>query len=502
MSKPASLSVCLIVKNEALHLGRCLDSVAAITSECLVIDTGSSDQTIAIARQHGAQVHFFEWQNDFAQARNFALQQALSDWVLMLDGDEFLDPDSGAALQAFLAKAPPAPALISLRIQHLDDQNHIQRIDFSTRLYTRHPEISYRYAFHERLQVPEGTYFERLPAVKIQHLGYAQSQMQHKAKMERDLTYLDTISQRYPEQKVWLCYRADVYFAAGDYAQALPLYLNCLVEASPEQAPPQSESQRFLPHALQRALHCQIEQQQNQAGLELARRYPYLATHLPGYWYTLGQLQRRQYHYQAAIQSFAHCLDFKAHEDQLNSYDPAEISYLPLIQMTQIYRTLMLQPRLPAPQQAQAAREMLELIEALLLLFPSGEWSPEASHLYLWSAEACWLLSEALKTPLSAFEWPRQQAVYQQIQQWQQQASQLSPQALEAGILQQARQSYDEAPVLMQSLLRIGLLAIKHRSCADLLHQLLTARGQGALARQQWQEMALILPELLNELNQ
>lgn len=497
MSKPARLSVCLIVKNEARHLARCLESVTAIASECLVIDTGSTDQTVAIARQLGAQVHHLEWQNDFAQARNFALQQAQGDWVLMLDGDEFVDPESLPALQALLEQPPPAPALISVRIQHLDDQGQIQRIDFSSRLYTRHPDIRYRYAFHERLQMPASIYFERLPAIKIQHLGYAQAQMQHQAKTERDLTYLTQMSQRYPEQTVWTCYRADVYFAAGDYAQALPLYLECLNEASPQQTPPQDEAQRYLPHALQRALRCQLELQHNQAGLALAQRFPYLASLLPGYWYALGQLQRRQQAYAAAIQSFAHCLEFKACEAQINSYDPAEISYLPLIQMTQIYRSLMLQPGLGAPQQAQAAREMLELIEILLVLFPEGEWSSEASHLYLWSAEACWIFSHTRQLALSEFSWPRQVAIYRQVLDWQQQSLQLSPAALEVGVLQQASQSYDAAPVLMQSLLRITLLALRRPRPAQVLLQLLKARGQEKLAQQQWQEMALIVPELL-----
>lgn len=498
MSKPARLSVCLIIKNEALHLARCLESVKAIASECLLIDTGSSDQSVVIAKQQGARVLHLEWQNDFAQARNFALQEAQGDWILMLDGDEFLAAESLPALQALLEQAPPAPSLISVRIQHLDDRNQIQRIDFSTRLYTRHPEIFYRYAFHERLQVPEQTSFECLPAIKIQHLGYAQAQMQGQAKTERDLRYLTRMSQRYPDQAVWTCYHADVYFAAEDYQEALPLYLECLSDVRPEQGPSQSEAQRYLPHALQRALRCQFELQETQAGLALAQRFPELASLLPGYWYVLGQLQRRQHDYQAAIDSFTHCLTFKASEAQINSYDPAEISYLPLIQMTQIYRSLMLQPGLPDSQQAQAAREMLELLEILWLLFPAGEWSSEASNLCLWSAEACWVFAETSQVPLSEFSWQGQLGTYRQIQQWQQHWRSLSSEALKAGILQQASQSYDAAPILMQSLLRIGVLLLRCSACARLLLQLLRQRGQETLARQQLQEMALIMPELLS----
>ena len=496
MPKPARLSVCLIVKNEAKNLAHCLASVAAVASECHVIDTGSEDQTVAIAQQAGAQVHHFSWQNDFAQARNFALQQATGDWVLMLDGDEFLAPDSVSVLQDFLRQAPPAPALISVRLQHLDDAGEIQRVDFSTRLYTRHPEIVYRHAFHERLQLPENTFFESLPAIQIQHLGYAQAQMQHKAKTERDLTYLAQMRQQHPEQRVWLCYTADVYFAAAAYPQALPHYLACLSDARPDQQPPDSEAKRYLPHALQRALRCYLALQESQAGLELARRFPYLASQLPGYWYVLGQLQRRQQRYTEAIQSFGKCLEFKAQEDQIDSYDPAEISHLPLIQIAQIYRGLMLQPHLPALQQAQAAAELLQVLEVLWVLFPTGTWSPDASSLYIWSAEAAWVLSAHAPLEAASSDWPRQTEVFQQIQQWRAQVNQVKSDALEAVILDLASQSKD-SPLRIQSLLRIGLLHLKSLDCALLLLRQLNDGGQAALAQQQKQEMALILPTLL-----
>ena len=96
------LSVCMIVKNEERFLGQCLASVKDIADELIVIDTGSTDRTIEIAREHGAQVGHFEWCNDFAAARNVSIAPATGDWILFLDADEELSPAEKQNLPALL----------------------------------------------------------------------------------------------------------------------------------------------------------------------------------------------------------------------------------------------------------------------------------------------------------------------------------------------------------------------------------------------------------------
>ena len=91
------LSVCMIVKNEERFLGQCLASVKDIADELIVIDTGSTDRTVEIAREHGAQVGHFEWCNDFAAARNASIAAATGDWILFLDADEELSPKGRAS---------------------------------------------------------------------------------------------------------------------------------------------------------------------------------------------------------------------------------------------------------------------------------------------------------------------------------------------------------------------------------------------------------------------
>lgn len=86
-----TLSLAMIVKNEAANLPRCLGSVRDLVDEMVVVDTGSTDGTVAIAESFGARMGHFPWIDDFAAARNESLRLCSGDWVLVLDGDEAVD---------------------------------------------------------------------------------------------------------------------------------------------------------------------------------------------------------------------------------------------------------------------------------------------------------------------------------------------------------------------------------------------------------------------------
>lgn len=96
------LSLCMIVKNEEDVLSRCLKSVKSIVSEIIIVDTGSTDRTPDIAKEFGATTLQYEWADDFCAARNFSLDQATGDWVLVLDADEVLIYDSSKQITRLL----------------------------------------------------------------------------------------------------------------------------------------------------------------------------------------------------------------------------------------------------------------------------------------------------------------------------------------------------------------------------------------------------------------
>lgn len=96
----ARIALCMIVKDEARFLARCLESARGVVDEIVVVDTGSSDGSAEIAARHGARVLTHPWNDDFAAARNVALDAARADFVLQLDGDEELGEGAASAIRA------------------------------------------------------------------------------------------------------------------------------------------------------------------------------------------------------------------------------------------------------------------------------------------------------------------------------------------------------------------------------------------------------------------
>lgn len=85
------ITVCMIAKNEDIHIEECLKRLRPCKFEIVVVDTGSVDRTIEAARKYTDKVYHFDWCNDFSAARNFAISQASNDWVLNIDCDEYLE---------------------------------------------------------------------------------------------------------------------------------------------------------------------------------------------------------------------------------------------------------------------------------------------------------------------------------------------------------------------------------------------------------------------------
>ena len=86
------LSVCMIVRDEAPVLARCLESVRAAADEIVIADTGSTDGTPEVARRFTQAIYFFPWQDDFSAARNFSFERATGDYLMWLDADDVIAP--------------------------------------------------------------------------------------------------------------------------------------------------------------------------------------------------------------------------------------------------------------------------------------------------------------------------------------------------------------------------------------------------------------------------
>lgn len=88
------ISLCMIVKNEEKVLARCLDSIADLMEEIIIVDTGSTDDTKKIAAKYTEHIYDFEWIDDFSAARNFSFSKATKDYIYVADADEVLDEEN------------------------------------------------------------------------------------------------------------------------------------------------------------------------------------------------------------------------------------------------------------------------------------------------------------------------------------------------------------------------------------------------------------------------
>lgn len=190
-ASPPHVSLCMIVRNGANTLLNCLNSAARLVNEYVIVDTGSTDQTPELARSFSAKVQLSEipWPHDFAAARNIALQKTQGAWILVLDADEVLLPQSQEFLKAFFGYAPLGWNLFILQQCHLSDspgQRHWAQLG---RIFARHPDLYFHGPLHEQLCRKSPPWYLHpvyLPKVIVEHSGQLHQERQKHQKQERN----------------------------------------------------------------------------------------------------------------------------------------------------------------------------------------------------------------------------------------------------------------------------------------------------------------------------
>jgi glycosyltransferase involved in cell wall biosynthesis len=187
--KHATTALAMIVRNEQANLPACLESVRGLFDELVIVDTGSTDDTIRIARSFGARIYRFEWCDDFAAARNFGLDRVRSDYVFRMDADDVLPAGHRKRLGRLLdSLAPGRPECFACRVYAYDHQGTLTSND-EHRLWPNDPEIRFVGRVHERIS-PELTLPTLPSGVRIDHSGYA-DEATVRAKLRRNLAILE-----------------------------------------------------------------------------------------------------------------------------------------------------------------------------------------------------------------------------------------------------------------------------------------------------------------------
>ena len=167
-----SLSVCLIVKNEEKVLARCLNCAKQFADEIIVVDTGSTDKTKAIARVFTKNVYDFPWINDFSKARNFSFEKATKDYIMWLDADDVVSKENVEKINNLKKSSCPADIYFFKYEIAFDESGNPTFSYFRERIVKRELNFKWEGFVHEAI-VPRGK-IERIN-ISIEHRKISQN---------------------------------------------------------------------------------------------------------------------------------------------------------------------------------------------------------------------------------------------------------------------------------------------------------------------------------------
>lgn len=234
------ISLCMIVKDEGKCLDRCLRSISDKVDEIIIVDTGSTDDSQAIARRYRAEIIDMEWNGDFSEARNLSLAAASYSWILVLDADEVWTQMecTKTKLLEWLEAGGQEVWGYWIKVTSLLGTMGEERVtDEVCRLFRNDPRIAFRGRIHEEAAssiqaiIPGGIGHSDIEVV---HYGYLDDVIAAKGKNERNMQLIRLALQQTPDREEMLYALASEWFQQARYEEAIRLLLPLLAQLLPE----------------------------------------------------------------------------------------------------------------------------------------------------------------------------------------------------------------------------------------------------------------------------
>lgn len=315
-----TISLCMIVKNEEHVLERCLLSVQNKVHEIIIVDTGSTDSTIQIAKKFTNKIFSFNWRDDFSAARNESIKHATSDYILILDADEYLN--SEADLVSDISD--------SCDYYYVAIKNIVTREQIFThtglRMFKNNLNFKYENRLHEHINVigKENEYLSGQMKSVIYHLGYTEQRMLEKDKNNRNKKLMSLEVAENPTA-FNLFNMGKTFYLVSDYKKAVEYF---------ERSYPLSLDRMYLPELLTKLAQSLFEIGHVDEALSVIKGAVVLFPNDTEVRFTQGVLFFELNYFRDAMNSFFKCLELG---DQGVVVTEGSGSYLSYLKITEIY---------------------------------------------------------------------------------------------------------------------------------------------------------------------
>ena len=324
----------MIVKNEAANLDRCLRSLKGAVDDIIVVDTGSTDGSIAIAQKHGAKLFFYTWCDDFAAARNESIRHATSDWVLWLDADEELIETKHGDLRRLCARPdPPEGYLISCR-NLSTRQGDVNSVIRQWRLFRNHLGFRFHGRIHEHLMRADGgteMYLLFQDDVWVRHWGYLPEPELVERKRVRNQRLLKMALREEPDSPFAHYNLGKQHVAAYEFKEGLP-FLARAIELWQETSP---GPQAYVGNMFALAINAAVELGQNERAIEFESFVPE-AVLSPDILFQAGVAWMRLAQREEAMHRFHRAIEDPSIRRFIEG-DPSSSTWRPLTALAQIH---------------------------------------------------------------------------------------------------------------------------------------------------------------------
>ena len=229
-----TISLCIIAKDEQRVLADCLSSAQPWVDEIILVDTGSTDDTVKIATSYGAKIFHYPWNDDFSSARNESIKHANGGWIFWMDADDTLPEQCGAKLKdlVFSAEDSVAGFIMQVHIPAKQGESGYTVVDH-VKLFRNNPAIRFEGRIHEQILEPlhrTGGKIERTQ-LHVVHSGYDYSDEGQRRKRERDLRILAQDLAERPNHPFVLFNCGMTHFYMGNHDEAIPHLENALLNS-------------------------------------------------------------------------------------------------------------------------------------------------------------------------------------------------------------------------------------------------------------------------------